>query len=184
MKPYSTSIVLGRFQPLHVGHIKLIERALSLSDKVIIFIGYSGFTDLRHFIDPETVKQMIEKEFKDSLDKIHIKSIMDMAEDSKWALKLYGEVHALELNKKISKERICFLGCKKDIVFYSKTLPQWDIMLIPYNGIDATSIRKKFFLEDKLSDDLAEASKWILKCYKGNKLSSYSNLKESYTNFF
>ena len=33
------SLVIGRFQPIHLGHIQLIEQAASLSDKIILFIG-------------------------------------------------------------------------------------------------------------------------------------------------
>ena len=41
MKRFKTGLVLGRFQPLHRGHVHMIEEALELCDKVLVFIGSS-----------------------------------------------------------------------------------------------------------------------------------------------
>ncbi len=34
--------LIGRFQPFHKGHLNLLNTALDLSDKVIVFIGSSS----------------------------------------------------------------------------------------------------------------------------------------------
>ncbi|HVF69676.1 MAG TPA: adenylyltransferase/cytidyltransferase family protein [Xanthomonadales bacterium] len=44
-KIYDVSLVIGRFQPLHWGHIYLIHQALEISNSVIIGIGSSSTTD-------------------------------------------------------------------------------------------------------------------------------------------
>ena len=41
MKQYKTGLVIGRFQPIHIGHEKIINKALELCDKVIVFVGSS-----------------------------------------------------------------------------------------------------------------------------------------------
>ncbi|MCG8482154.1 MAG: adenylyltransferase/cytidyltransferase family protein, partial [Clostridia bacterium] len=32
-------VFIGRFQPFHLGHLAVIERALALSDQVIVLCG-------------------------------------------------------------------------------------------------------------------------------------------------
>jgi nicotinamide-nucleotide adenylyltransferase len=39
MKQYSYGLILGRFQPLHRGHLELIQTALDVCDHLIIMIG-------------------------------------------------------------------------------------------------------------------------------------------------
>lgn len=41
MKLYEIGLVVGRFQMLHKGHVKMIKYALELCDKVVVFIGSS-----------------------------------------------------------------------------------------------------------------------------------------------
>lgn len=38
-KPYKTGLLIGRFQPIHLVHKRMIEQSLLLCDKVIIMIG-------------------------------------------------------------------------------------------------------------------------------------------------
>ena len=38
-KSWDLSLIVGRFQGLHAGHVHLIETALSVSDRVLILIG-------------------------------------------------------------------------------------------------------------------------------------------------
>lgn len=39
MKQFKNALVLGRFQMLHKGHEDIINKALELADKVLVFIG-------------------------------------------------------------------------------------------------------------------------------------------------
>ncbi|MBI4079011.1 MAG: adenylyltransferase/cytidyltransferase family protein [Candidatus Levybacteria bacterium] len=39
LRRYGVALVIGRFQPLHAGHIYLFHRALALADTIIIGIG-------------------------------------------------------------------------------------------------------------------------------------------------
>ena len=41
MKKYKTGLVLGRFQTFHKGHEYIINKALEICDKVLVFIGSS-----------------------------------------------------------------------------------------------------------------------------------------------
>ena len=67
-KKYSVAVVIGRFQPLHAGHVKLINHAKSLAPKVLILMGTDG--DRRSYQNPFTVAErtsMIESTFTSSI---------------------------------------------------------------------------------------------------------------------
>jgi bifunctional NMN adenylyltransferase/nudix hydrolase len=42
MREFSHLVFIGRFQPLHNGHVDILERALALSDRVIVLVGSSN----------------------------------------------------------------------------------------------------------------------------------------------
>lgn len=41
MYKHKYAVVIGRFQPFHVGHLALVEKALEVADKVVIVVGSS-----------------------------------------------------------------------------------------------------------------------------------------------
>ncbi len=41
MKEYRQGCVLGRFSPLHIGHVHVIEQAIAKCDRVLVFVGSS-----------------------------------------------------------------------------------------------------------------------------------------------
>lgn len=56
-----TSFVIGRFQPFHIGHKALIQKALSVSKRVVVFIGSSseGRTEKNPFYPSERVSMIL-----------------------------------------------------------------------------------------------------------------------------
>ncbi|WP_374335365.1 NUDIX domain-containing protein [Methyloversatilis sp.] len=52
-----TAFVIGRFQPFHNGHKKLIDYALTLADRVTVIIGDTGCA--RSFRDPWTQEERV-----------------------------------------------------------------------------------------------------------------------------
>lgn len=87
MKQYKIGLVIGRFQPFHLGHKYLIDKALELCDKIIIGIGSSNITDsknpfnlkaranfLNEFISHTKIENRIEK----------IITIEDVPDDDEW----------------------------------------------------------------------------------------------------
>ena len=39
---YDLAVVIGRFQPVHNGHVALIREAKQIADKVLVLIGSAG----------------------------------------------------------------------------------------------------------------------------------------------
>lgn len=64
MKKYSQGVILGRFNPLHKGHVHLIQEALKRCQNVLVFIGSSQESRTsRNPFSYEERKAMLEKVF-------------------------------------------------------------------------------------------------------------------------
>lgn len=74
---YRKGLVIGRFQPFHLGHKYLIEKALEVSEKIIIGIGSSNKNDeknpypadvrvefLKKFVKEEKLEKRVSKIIK------------------------------------------------------------------------------------------------------------------------
>lgn len=181
--PYDIGVIVGRMQPLHNGHIHLIKETLKLANKVIVFIGHCGFNDTRHFLDVTTIENMIREHFPDN-ENIIIKPIYDAHEDSKWVYKLETGVSSVFLNERLKKARICFVGSKKDVIWYTKLLPSWNLLLLPpYKNISATPIRKEYFLNGNIPDSkLPEVTIKVLQKYKETQ--EYLSMSDRFRDFY
>jgi nicotinamide-nucleotide adenylyltransferase len=82
------AILVGRFQPMHIGHLKVIKWVLKEYDKVIIVIGSSqdSFTEKNPFTFEER-KKMIQNTLRSEKikkNKYKIIDIPDVYDDKKW----------------------------------------------------------------------------------------------------
>lgn len=64
MKKEKIALVVGRFQPFHLGHLYLVKKALTSADKVIIAIGSSNITNDDNPMDFTSRKKMLEEVIK------------------------------------------------------------------------------------------------------------------------
>ena len=170
-KVFDISIIVGRFMPFHNGHEHLIRKALELSENTLVFLGSNGFIDYRHFIPAEDNSRII----KDSIGNLypyqgnlHIESIYDSSEDRKWVMKLSMSINNYIAKNKLINPSICFLGSKKDILWYENLLPDWTLIIVPSfnNNMNATSIRRSYFCLGEVSEDIPEASRDYLTALK------------------
>jgi nicotinamide-nucleotide adenylyltransferase len=79
------ALFVGRFQPLHLGHVKAIRHILGREDRVILGVGSSQYSNTRE--NPFTAaerRKMLERVFADSLDRITVVLIPDVHDDSRW----------------------------------------------------------------------------------------------------
>lgn len=64
-KPYESGMVIGRFQMFHNGHKEVIDTALALCDRVVVYIGSSQeFETERNPFSYQIRKEMIEECFQ------------------------------------------------------------------------------------------------------------------------
>lgn len=107
-------VFLSRMQPLHIGHIGMIKKALSENDRVIILIGSANKSgsirnpikiDIRREILNETLENDFRKEEK---EKITVKELPDWSDENdiasnlEWGRYLYYNVVSISCNKSFS----------------------------------------------------------------------------------
>ncbi len=129
------SLFIGRFQPLHNGHLHDIKKAIEFSDKIIVGIGSSQEKDTRdNPFSFEERKEMIEKIIKkENLDNIEILAIPDINDDAKWV----GHVVSI-----VGSFDIAYTGnnwVKR--LFERQGFTVKDVSIL--EGISATDIRKR-----------------------------------------
>lgn len=84
---YHTGLIIGRFQPLHKGHISLIKQGLTIADKIIIAIGSANVDDFDNpFSADEREQALREMLTKQNLEERVIKIIRldDIPSDALW----------------------------------------------------------------------------------------------------
>ncbi len=87
----NTVLFIGRFQPLHKGHVKAICELLKKYDKVILAIG--SIQEKRTFQNPFSFterKKMIRSVFLNEIEegKIMVGGVKDEFDDEKWTEKI------------------------------------------------------------------------------------------------
>ena len=69
-KLYNTGVIIGGFQPFHIGHEKLVNTALELCNDVYIYLG-NRKTNEENMLSFDTRKRLIEKVYKNYLHRVH-----------------------------------------------------------------------------------------------------------------
>ena len=174
-KKYDLMVFIGRFQPLHLGHVKIIERAYELSDNVMIGIGSANQS--RSTKNPFTYEERAEMIKSLFPDVITVRLDDYRYDDQKWLTnaRKWFESHILALEgmsqTKIDRKRIALIGHEKDgSSFYLKMFPEWKSESVEnYKGLNSTEIRNGLFEHgDVMVDHVPEEVKALVEKYKPN----------------
>lgn len=137
-------LLIGRFQPLHKGHIKLIKDGLKKYDKVIILVGTKEFRDFKNPFDFKFVNELITINFKKEIfndNKLYVSPVEDKIFDADW---LDTIKHILNFTfdvMNLCKENTNFylMGTNKDrSTYYLKDVENY-LTKEKFNIINATS---------------------------------------------
>lgn len=153
-KKYDLLVFIGRFQPYHLGHQKVVERALELSRNVLIVIGSAyKARSLRNPFTYEERRQMISSVHPEVI----IRPMSDRAyNDTQWVKGVQDIVKEVALdvanpdgfrNNGLADIKIGLIGCEKDHTsYYLKLFPQWANEGIEFvSPLNATAIRFMYF---------------------------------------
>jgi nicotinamide-nucleotide adenylyltransferase len=79
-------LFIGRFQPFHIGHLKIIKEVSKNYDEVIIGMGSSQYsnTDENPFTDEERKEMICNTLEKEDIDNYKIVNIPDIHNPPKW----------------------------------------------------------------------------------------------------
>lgn len=98
-RKYGIGLVVGRFQPLHYGHLYLMKQALQVADFIIVGIGSSNVRNKDNPFSVEQRERMLYKAFEREQDVkrriLQIVRLPDYLDDDLWlgeTLRRTGEV--------------------------------------------------------------------------------------------
>ena len=168
MRRYKTGMVIGRFQPFHIGHYNILKRALEECYIVIVLLGSAQESRLPHNPLSATERQsLIEDCFTEDRNRLVFLSVDDrptVSNDESWGEYLFDiiksnyEVPEVVYEGKEPIRKDWYNTLDVDVIQLSrKTLP-----------ISATQLRKML---------LAGDNNWRHYCPKGAE-HHYERLKE------
>jgi bifunctional NMN adenylyltransferase/nudix hydrolase len=145
-KKYEHVFFIGRFQPLHDGHVSVIDHAITLAHNVHILIGSSNVA--RSIRNPFTFKErssFIKDHFKDKVQTIT--PINDYPyNDKTWAKEVIQAIYNVTDGY---NEKVAIIGhTKEDTAYYLSLFSIYSLKLeeVPETiKINATEIRKLYF---------------------------------------
>lgn len=145
-KKYDLIVYIGRFQPCHNAHIKIINKARELAKHVIILVGSANQPST--IKNPWTWEQRRDMIFA-SLDEethsdITIVSLRDIVYNNAAWLE---QVQEAVMNHSSEDDKIGIIGHTKDQTsFYLNSFPQWEtIQVESIDDLHATDIRIAMF---------------------------------------
>jgi bifunctional NMN adenylyltransferase/nudix hydrolase len=155
-KEFDLLVFIGRFQPLHNGHVAVIERALELSREVLVLVGSANQgRSLRNPFTYEERRDMIEFSIPDG--RLNIQPLKDHTySDTGWITEVQDIV---ELYSPASLGyRVGLIGHNKDNTsYYLSLFPQWGSVAAEGTDLNATKIRTAYLEAGGLSGDVPDA---------------------------
>ena len=156
-KPYDLLVFIGRFQPYHLGHKLVVDRALELANNVLVVVGSAG--QARSTRNPFTYEERASMIFEahGCPKNLWTVPLSDSAyNDTMWVTEVQKLVnkHALDVgnnggfhNLGLADLKIGLIGCAKDHTsYYLKLFPQWASEAVEFvSPLNATDIRKMYF---------------------------------------
>lgn len=158
---YHYLVFIGRFQPFHNGHKRVIARALELSEKVIVLVGSanSGRTVRNPFTFEERREMIAGTFFEPELDsRVIVKPLNDIKyNDAEWIAntqKTVKEAILVDANPNVNVTlhglndfKIGLIGFSKDgTSYYLKLFPQWGSENVDQKVVlSATDLRQDIF---------------------------------------
>lgn len=159
-----TAFVIGRFQPFHNGHKKLIDFALTKAEQVVVIMGDTH--GARSFRDPWTIGEralMILNTYNNG--RVRVTAVYDVPyDDYEWSC----NVREL-MNKFCDTSEQVIVGMQKDsTTFYLDLFPNTEVVKMPVEDayqdedvleVSGTAIRRIFF--DTENPNYHVQMKWV-----------------------
>lgn len=165
------ALIIGRFQPLHEGHLDLINHALEAADKVLVLVGSTNkLPDFKNPFSYEERLQLLEGVYASNLD-VQFRPLPDRDTDDEWASDVIGHVLSIEEDP---TEVMLFCN-PRDEAFYRKTLV-FPVTTIDNVKISATDIRNQWYFDSLISQAVPPVTRKLLE-----ECADYPRLRMEYT---
>ncbi len=164
-KEFDLLVFVGRFQPFHNEHKRIIDIALQKSKNVLVLVGSAGKArTIRNPFTFDERKQMIEGAFTDS-ERLIIKPLYDKTyNDAAWIKQVQTVVLDTALHvanngssfhaSGYNDIKVGLIGASKDNTsYYLKMFPQYKSVNVEIqNDLHATAIREQYLERGFLSN--------------------------------
>lgn len=139
-KDNTLAVIIGRFQPLHNGHVDLIQEALANHDQVLLLVGsVNRETNFNNPLTPEERFALIQGQFPEESSLI-VRGLKDKPTDDEWV----EEVTANVMNIEEDPSKVVIYTSEKDEEFYNKSFI-YNLAVKQSDGINATNIRNMWY---------------------------------------
>ena len=142
---YDTAILIGRFEPVHTGHLALLTRALEEAGKVIIIVGsaFQARSPKNPFTWEERAEMLLGSLPESNRSRVDVVPVRDYYDEARWVQAVQKAV-----SERTSPDaRIGLVGHFKDASSsYLSSFPTWKLIPMERQGdIDATMVRNAYF---------------------------------------
>lgn len=140
-KEYGLAVFIGRFQPFHNEHLKVINQGLKIADKVLVLVGSASTA--RSIKNPFSFEERRGFVLDSCPENVIVGKIDDyFYSEETWLAAVQNQVEIMNFQSK----PVVLLGSYKDASsYYLRSFPQWGESFTRGEQIDATSIREIIF---------------------------------------
>ncbi len=149
-------VFIGRFQPFHVAHLKVVETALQHARHVLVLVGSAGSprSHRNPFSYDERADMIRLSVHAEDRERLSILPLEDCCyNDTQWVANAQKQVNAAVKQAGLARRgrppNIALIGHSRDHTsYYLKLFPQWgDPINVPEyaNGLSSTRIRNSYF---------------------------------------
>ncbi len=159
---YDCLVFIGRFQPVHHGHVAIMEEALRRARQVIVLVGSAWQArSLRNPFTFDERTRMIRSCFgEDANARLEIVPLLDaLYNDDVWVRDVQRKVRDIARPQANRMPRIALIGATHGndnarSSYYLSLFPQWESVAGPYHeGMVASHIRDVIFSERARVED-------------------------------
>lgn len=155
---YDLAIVIGRFQPLHRAHEKLLHIAQEYADCILVIVGSAN--KARDIKNPFTVgerREMVLRTIGHLNARFRTEGVTDdLYSDQRWLAEVQSHVDSYLLTMGLTQKnaKICIVGHHKDeSSYYLDKFPKFDLIEVDsVNHPDGTEIRESLFRNNHIPD--------------------------------
>ncbi len=156
--PHDYLVFVGRFQPLHNGHVHVINEALKRARKVIVLVGSSNAarSPRNPFSFAERRQMILDAATRDDIragmERLIVRAVPDFRyNDAAWIAHVQRTVdEAVRTDRGVANTRtakIGLIGHRKDgSSYYLKMFPEWTSVDVPaqHGTLNSTDLRQDY----------------------------------------
>jgi bifunctional NMN adenylyltransferase/nudix hydrolase len=148
MARYDLAVFIGRFEPFHLGHLAILQRALALSARVVVLVGSAEAP--RSAKNPWSFSEravMIKAALGGDAARVTTLPLRDhLYNENAWLAEVQAQVASVAKDA----QSVALFGFSKDASSnYLQAFPQWELVdatSVPL--LSATELRRQLFSEE------------------------------------